>query len=77
MLATGEGRIATAEQLLKLGANVRARNSLGQTTLHFAAGSFWADKREIVDLLIDYGADRVAADKDGRMPIDYAVTPGV
>jgi ankyrin repeat protein len=76
MVAAVEGHLATAEELLKLGANVGARNSLGQTVLHLAAGSFWGERPEIAQLLIDHGADPAAADNDGRLPIDYAKEKG-
>jgi ankyrin repeat protein len=76
MVATGEGNLATAELLVGLGANVNARDSLGQTPLHFAAGSFWGEKPEIAKLLIERGADGAAEDKDGRLPIDYAMEKG-
>jgi ankyrin repeat protein len=76
MVAAGEGHLATAVQLLKLGANVGARNSLGQTALHFAAGSFWGERLEIVRLLIDHGADGSGSDIDGRLPVEYASEKG-
>jgi ankyrin repeat protein len=76
MVAAGEGHLATAAELLKLGGNVDARNSLGQTALHFAAASFWGDRPEIVQLLIDHGADEAAVDNDRRSPIDYAREKG-
>jgi|GEM_PF-842551 len=76
MVAAGEGHLAIAEQLLKLGAKPDACNSMGQTPLHFAAGAFWDDKPEIVQLLINHGADRVAVDSNGRLPIDYAREKG-
>jgi ankyrin repeat protein len=76
MVAAAEGHLATADELLKLGANVGARNSLGQTPLHFAAGSFWGDKPKVAELLIDHGADAAAADNDGQLPIDYARAKG-
>ena len=44
--------------------------------MHFAAGAFWGDKPDIVQVLLDHGADRVAADNDGRLPIDYAKEKG-
>ena len=76
MVAAGEGHLATVAELLKRGGNVGARNSLGQTALHFAAASFWGDKSEIVQLLLDDGADGAAVDNDRRLPIDYARDKG-
>jgi ankyrin repeat protein len=76
MVAAGEGHLPTVEQFLKLGATVGARNSLGHTALHFAAASFWGERPGIVELLITHGADPEAADKDGRLPIDYARDKG-
>jgi len=76
MVAIGEGHLSTAEQILGFGANVNARNSLGQTPMHFAAAAFWGDKPEIVRLLIECGADRAAPDRDGRLPIEYAKEKG-
>jgi ankyrin repeat protein len=76
MIAAGEGHLATAEQLLRLGADVDARNSVGQTALHFAAGSFWGEKPEMMQLLIDHGGDRLAKDNEGRLSIDYAREKG-
>lgn len=44
--------------------------------MHFAAASFWGERPEIVELLINHGADPGAADKDGRLPIKYAREKG-
>ena len=40
--------------------------------MHFAAGSFYEEKPDIVQLLLDNGAESDAADNDGRLPTDIA-----
>ena len=55
--------------LLDAGAEVNARQHGGYTPLHSAAQN---GKREIIDLLLDRGADPNAAADDGRRIIDFA-----
>jgi ankyrin repeat protein len=76
MIAAGEGHLATAEQLLKLGANVGARNSLGQTALHFAAAAFRGENLDIVKLLVARGANVTCRDNEGRQPVGMALRKG-
>jgi ankyrin repeat protein len=70
MVACGEGFIEAVKCLLDLGANVNARNSAGQTPLHFAARRFWPKRPydAIIDVLLSRGADKNALDDVGRSP---------
>jgi ankyrin repeat protein len=76
MVAAGEGHLATAEALLQLGANIAARNSLGQTPLHFAAAAFQRENVDLVQSLTARGADVTAQDHAGRQPVDVALSKG-
>ena len=76
MVTAGEGFIETAECLVELGTDVHAKNSLGRTALHIAAGGFWGEREDIyariAGLLVEHGADKEAVDCDGRRPVDFA-----
>lgn len=73
-------RVASARELLKYGANVRARNRRGAEPLHYAAdggpgSTTWNPKAqaETIELLIKSGADPNALDKSGVAPMHRAV----
>lgn len=73
MLAAGEGHSATVRQLLALKANPNAHDSEGYTPLHYAAGAFWDDNLEIIDLLLKAGAESNTKSLSGLTPKDLAV----
>lgn len=70
MVACGEGFAEATECLLDLGADPNARDSWGQTPLHFATKRFWDGQpyQQVIDLLVARGADRMAKDDEGRVP---------
>ena len=72
MCATGEGHFASVKLLLELGADVSAADSAGFTALHYAAGSFWREQSEIVELLLQRGAQPATTSEDGARPADIA-----
>ncbi|MET2985811.1 ankyrin repeat domain-containing protein [Aureibaculum conchae] len=72
MLASGEGQIKAAKVLLKLGADPNKKDSLGFTSLHYAAGNFWEERLDIVKLLINHDANPYVIDVEGRTPSDIA-----
>ena len=76
-LAAKFGKMATAQYLVQLGANVNARNDdFDETPLHLAAKSGYAD---MVKLLLRYGADADAAivlksfHFEGGTPMTYGI----
>ncbi|KAI7828390.1 hypothetical protein BX661DRAFT_181987 [Kickxella alabastrina] len=69
MWAAYQRRQEMVEFLLRVGANIDARNNTGMTVLHFGMMSTAAD---IVDTLLARGADP-ASDAGGQTPRDYAV----
>jgi len=72
MLAAGEGQLEAVETLLKLGADPNKRDSQGFTSLHYAAGSFWEERSDLVEIFINNGADSKLKDNKGRLPADIA-----
>ena len=73
-------RVQVAEQLIGLGADVRARNRRGAEPLHYAADGgpgapHWnpAAQAATITLLISAGADPNAVDKSGVAPLHRAV----
>ena len=54
-------------ELISVGADVNARNTLGNTPLMFAAGN--SSTPEIVELLLEKGADVNARSTDGWTPL--------
>ena len=66
----------TAEEVkasLDAGASVNGYRWKGATVLHLAADR---NTGEVVGLLLDAGADPMAPDADGRLPMDYAGNNG-
>ena len=72
MLASGEGQIKAVKALIKLGADPNKKDSLGFTSLHYAAGNFWEERLDIVKLLIKHGAVLNTINCKGRSPRDIA-----
>jgi hypothetical protein len=79
-VAAAAYRTAIARQLLKLGADVHARNRRGASPLHSAVrgepgSASWAPDAQVamVTLLIGAGADPNAVDKGGVTPLHRAV----
>jgi len=68
-LAKGEDHRRTAEMLINKGADVNAKDSHGDTPLHYAAQTGW---KFLAGLLIATGADVSAKGKDGRTALHYA-----
>lgn len=73
MHAVRAGRLADVESLLRLGADVMARDRHGNTPLHKAAISGSTDK---VTLLVGAGADLEAYNRYGRTPLHEAAHVG-
>jgi ankyrin repeat protein len=74
------GRWKTAEMicfLIENGADVSARNQVGDSVLHVVLesldGSSWHAAREIVDLLVAYGCDPFEANSSGKPPLLIAI----
>ena len=68
--ATWKGHLSVVELLLRLGADVNARNNndhWGTTPLHAAAHG---NQRAIAELLIAHGADIHATNLNGRTPLE-------
>jgi uncharacterized protein len=76
LLAAGADVNAAITDLQSRTARIARLNSLtdrqGQTALHQAAGRGWA---EVVEYLLEHGADASAKDAMGRTALDLATTP--
>jgi ankyrin repeat protein len=70
------GTLKAAKAALDAGASINARDAKDFTPLHYAAE---ANRRSVVQLLMQHGADANAEDKHlGRTPIDLAASgPGI
>lgn len=72
--------VKAVQALLKLGADVHARNRRGATPLHSAAvgapdAAFWNPRAQVavIEALVRAGADPNAAEPDGATPLQRAV----
>ena len=73
-LACQFGREVCADELIKAGAQILARDSIGRTCLHYAACS---DSTNLVTLILGKEPDLVTArDTYGRTPLHYSVWNG-
>jgi hypothetical protein len=79
-MAAAAYALEVADDLVKHGANVRARNRRGAEPLHYAADGMPGSRRwdpeaqfAVVELLITAGADPNAADDSGVAPLHRAV----
>lgn len=79
MSAVLTGRLEAVRVLVEAGANVRAKKSgLGYTPIMFACYlTTSTEYPQIVDLLLDYGADLDARTNDGRTALMMAVQDGL
>jgi len=71
--AVAVGNLEEVKVALGKGANVNARNSVGDTSLMYAA---MFGKTDIVEFLISAGADVNAGDDEGRTALVYAFENG-
>ena len=75
ILEAGEsGNIEAIKKHLADGADVNAKNNVGQTPLHEAAGR--GHNKEVAALLITAGADVNARDANGMTPLHYTALGG-
>jgi uncharacterized protein len=56
--------------LIKFKANINKPSADGRTPLMWAA---WRDNVQMIDLLLEHGADTTAVDKDGWNALDLAI----
>jgi ankyrin repeat protein len=62
--------IDTLNALIEGGANVNTQDQQGRTALHGAVRKGWT---EVIQLLVDHGADIDLGDNNGLTPLDYAL----
>ncbi len=72
MVAVREGKVEAAKLLLERGADVNARSAIGRSALHVAANAWWQEDVQVVDVLLQAGADPIAQDLNGSTALDYA-----
>jgi len=75
--AAYRARYDVVAYLIKIGANVNARNKAQETPLHLCAQDFKSEQRvEVASLLINNKADVNATSKGGETPLHYAAYYG-
>lgn len=74
MVAAREGNADTAKLLLNRGSNVNARSANKRTALHIAADAWWREDAQVIEVLLNAGADPKAKDELGRTPLDLAIS---
>ena len=72
--AAMNGHLDALKLLRRHGANLEATNSLGQTALIGIAAAF--GKADCAEALLEWGADKDAADRDGRTALHWAARNG-
>lgn len=70
--ACTESSLACAKVLVEANANVNAPSNSGRTSLHYACKTSHRDGADIVQLLLEAGADATIKDNGGQLPIDLA-----
>lgn len=73
MVAVQKQDVGAVKTRIEAGDDIEERDSYDQTALHWAAKS---ESAEIVQLLLDAGADANARDEDGDKPIQNAELNG-
>ncbi len=71
MFAVYNRKVEATKYLLSKGANVSLTTPNGMTALHIAANTQHAS-REIIQILLVFGANPMARDNAGKTPLDYA-----
>ena len=71
--AAGDGDIALVRRLVRLGADVKERDLIGGTVLHWAADHGQVD---VMLALVALGADKEAVDAAGLRPLHWAAVAG-
>lgn len=74
--AAFEGNVEAAKLLLKNQADVNTKDDWDATPIITAVYSESGSEMEMVQLLLDYGADPTAVDADGMTAYDYAIDYG-
>jgi len=72
MSACDAGKLAVMQQLVSRNADIKAKNTFGQTALHCAAGSILASP-QVLEFLLAAGADPNSLENGGRTPLHSAV----
>ncbi|MBQ3162279.1 MAG: ankyrin repeat domain-containing protein [Oscillospiraceae bacterium] len=74
MLAASAGNTETVRLLIEYGADVNAANYCGKTPLMYAATSQKGDRTvEIIEILLENGAEKYAVDNYGQTAHDHAL----
>lgn len=69
--AASKHKLSSVRALLKRGASIEARDFRGSTPLHGACETRYPGLEGTVDLLLRWGADETASDKNGRTPAEF------
>ena len=73
MVAAREGKADTAKLLLDRGSNVNTHSANKRTALHIAADAWWQEDVQVVEVLLNAGADPNVKDESGKTPLDLAL----